>query len=764
MAPVYLFRILLMLVVLFLCTGFYFLYQFLHKTAIKQEKEKIVGTKRRGKNTKLFKLYQITSDFAPTKRFVRKLVMQYELRMPSDYKGAREAAMRTALILWGLSVVAVTVAVFAGVSAYTLSCVVLFVMLASGDYVSNQLETWDLELITQLDLFVDETRHYFFETQDVAESLKMASDGSKLKLMKQHANKLLAVVTADDIMKAAKKYNQTTQDVYMKRFLASCATIAQYGDKTVNDESLFLSSIRDLKNDILIEKIRRRSVSTGFSGMLITSYAPYFGLGWLGSFARGTFESVGDVLGGTYGAIVTVIAFFWAYIAHLIVSILKEAPQIDTDTPVLLQRLYRWVPMKKLVNRILSKNWGRTLRKQSALRKTGSNLTVQLHETKKIFIFCFAAVAAIVFMVGLRAHNKEMYINNLTGIINTTSGASDEVYLQMYWWTLAAVEEHNAYDVRISYNRENGAAAAMDYDSDVEKYLSQKVAVELETQSMPFGEERAFEAMQDFLAEFSSTSLAIVNLNGLTYNEAVNSADGIVRNAMGVFRKILQKGQLVNCFENYPDEASDVADFVAERICKSRKEYFRWYDLLVCFLFAVAAYCVPEIIMALTKRSFQMQMQDEVIQFESVILVLMYIERMTVEEILVWMAMFSRVFKKSLQTCICYFPVENEGAIDDLALAEPFEPFARLIQNLKVCDKVGVERAFNGLSSERKNYQELRKQENEIAVANNVRIANAVSSSTTTVAIVTYMVGPFAIGAIGELTSSLNALSTITNS
>ena len=764
MAPVYLLRILIMAVVLFLCTGFYFLYQFLHKTAVRQEKEKIVGTKRRGKNTKLFKLYQITSDFAPTKRFVRKLVMQYELRMPSDYKGAREAAMRTALILWSLSVVAVAVAVFAGVSAYTLSCVVLFVMLASGDYVSNQLETWDLELITQLDLFVDETRHYFFETQDVAESLKMASDGSKLKLMKQHANKLLAVVTADDIMKAARKYNQTTQDVYMKRFLASCATIAQYGDKTVNDESLFLSSIRDLKNDILIEKIRRRSVSTGFSGLLITSYAPYFGLGWLGSFARGTFESVGDALGGTYGAVVTVIAFFWAYITHLIVSILKVAPQIDTDTPVLLQRLYRWASMKKLVNRILSKNWGRTLRKQSILRKTGSNLTVQLHETKKILIFCFAAVAAIVFMVGLRAHNKEMYVNNLTGIINTTSGASDEVYLQMYWWTLAAVEEHNAYDVRIAYNRESGAEAAMDYDSEVEKYLSQKVAAELETKSMPFAEERAFEAMQDFLAEFSSTSLAIVNLNGLTYHEAANSADGIVRNAMGVFRKILQKGQLVNCFENYPDEARDVADFVAKRICKSRKEYFRWYDLLVCFLFAVAAYCVPEIIILLTKRSFQMQMQDEVIQFESVILVLMYIERMTVEEILVWMAMFSRVFKKSLQTCICYFPIENEAAIDNLALAEPFEPFVRLIQNLKVCDRVGVERAFNGLSSERKNYQELRKQENEIAVANNVRIANAVSRSTTTVAIVTYMVGPFAIGAIGELTSSLNALSTITNS
>lgn len=764
MAPSYLFRILLMVVVLGFIAGFYFLYQFLHKEAVKQEKEKIVGTKKRGKNTKLFKLYQLTSNFVLTKRFVRKLVLQYELRMPSDYKGAREAAMKTALILWCLSAAAIAVAAFTGVSIYTLSCVVLFVFLASSDYISSSLENWDLELITQLDLFVDETRHYFFETNDVAESLKKASDGSRLKLMKQHANKLLAVVTSDNVMEAAKKYNQTTQDIYMKRFLASCATIAQYGDKTVNDESLFLSSLRDLKNDILIEKIRRRSVSTGFSGTAVVSYVPYFALGWLSGFASDCFESVADILGGTYGAIAAAVVFFWSIIAHLLVNILRNAPQIDTDTPVMLQRIYRLAPMRKVVDRILTKNWGRTLRKQSTLRKTGSNLTVQLHETKRIILFLIALASAIVFMIGLRAHNKKMYVNNLMGIANTTSGASDEVYLQMYWWTLAAVAEHNSYDVRVVYNKESGAAPVMDYDSEVKEYLAQKVATELETQSMPLSEERAYEAMQDFLEEFSSTPLAIINLAGIPYSEANASADGIVRNAMSVFRKIYKKGQLVNCFENYPEEGADVAEFVADRICKSRKQYFRWYDLLVCFLFAVAAYFVPELIMILTKKSYQMQMHDEVIQFESVILVLMYIDRMTVEEILVWMAMFSRVFKKSLQTCICYFPVENEDAIDTLAVNEPFEPFTRLIQNLKVCDRVGVEQAFNGLSSERKNYQELRKQENEIAVENNSAMAQRISNSTAMVAIGAYMLVPFIAGAVGEMANSLDALSTITAS
>lgn len=764
MSSVYLFRLLLLVAVLGLLAGLYFLYQFLHRLSVKQENEKIVGTKRRTNHTKLFKLYKVTSEFFLTKRFVERLVAQYELRMPSNYKGARESAMKTAIALWCVSVAAVIVAILAGVSVYTLSCVVLFVTFASGDYVAGRLEAWDLELISELDLFVDETRHYFFETKDVAESLKKASDESKLKLMKLHANKLLGVVTSDDILEAAKKYNQTTQDIYLKRFLASCATVAQYGDKTVNDESLFLSSIRDLKNDILIEKIRRRDVSSKFAGTVIPSYIPYFALGGTAVWLQNTFESVADVIGGTYGAVAAALILFWAVVAHTFVNVLRNAPQINTDTPVVLQRIYRWKPMRTAVDHVLSRNWGKTLRKQTTLRKTGSNLTVQLHETKKIILFLVAIMAAVIAMIGLRAHNKQMYINNLTGICNITSGASDEVYLQMYWWTLAAVAEHNSYDPRVAYNRESGAPAVMDYDADVEEYLKQRVAADLETKSMPLGEEEAYEAMQVFLQELSSTSLAIINLDGMTYSEANASADGIVRNAMGVFRKIYRKGQLVNCFENYPDEAADVAEFVAGRICKSRRQYFRWYDLLLCFFFAIVVYCLPEIIMLLEKKSFQMQMQDEVIQFESVILILMYIDRMTVEEILVWMTMFSRVFKKSLQTCICYFPVENEDAIDSLAVNEPFEPFTRLIQNLKVCDRVGVEHAFNGLSSERKNYQELRKQENEITVKKNSALAQAISGSTMTVAIIIYVVAPIGIGAVGELLGSLKALSTISSS
>ncbi len=78
-----------------------------------------------------------------------------------------------------------------------------------------------------------------------------------------------------------------------------------------------------------------------------------------------------------------------------------------------------------------------------------------------------------------------------------------------------------------------------------------------------------------------------------------------------------------------------------------------------------------------------MDMMDEVIQFESVILILMQIERMTVEEILDWMHMFSRIFRTSLQSCICHFPLDDEDALDQLIEDEPYEPFRRLIENLR---------------------------------------------------------------------------------
>ena len=134
------------------------------------------------------------------------------------------------------------------------------------------------------------------------------------------------------------------------------------------------------------------------------------------------------------------------------------------------------------------------------------------------------------------------------------------------------------------------------------------------------------------------------------------------------------------------------------------------------------------------------------------------IERMTVEQILDWMCMFSRIFKSSIQTCICEYTLDEEYALDHLAEEEPFEPFRRLVENLKMCDRVGVETAFNGLSAERKNFQENRKLDNEIILENKVTIAEFLALTPAYGVVVGYITVPYILAAVGDFAGSMSAV------
>lgn len=110
-------------------------------------------------------------------------------------------------------------------------------------------------------------------------------------------------------------------------------------------------------------------------------------------------------------------------------------------------------------------------------------------------------------------------------------------------------------------------------------------------------------------------------------------------------------------------------------------------------------------------------MEDEVMQFHTIILMLIHIERIHVEDILNWMEQFSDIFKSSIAKCINNYEYGDRQALEQLALDEPYVPFVRIIENLQsAADKITIEHAFDELKTEREYYQEKRKQDNEILV------------------------------------------------
>ena len=762
MSSAYLVRILFLLIILIIGFGFYWFCVKMIKMDRKAAAECLFEIKKpKNKNKRLYQAYKFFDRNRLTNKFLQKLVKIYSVRMPGDFRGVREKAVTIAMIMWGISLILILGSIIMGASLYGLSCAFLLGYVSNKTIVVAQMESYDLRIIKELNLFVDDVRHYYFDSKMIDESIKEAMNNSKNELIKQHAQKIYEVIIADNLIEAAKKYNLSAGDYFLKKFMASSVTIEQYGDRTIDGESLYLMSLRDLKQDIQIELMKRKNISAKFKGLSIISVIPYFALDYVKSFGMNSFASLHDIYQGTYGSIVAALLFILTLVMYSVVNILRDSPKVTDENPTMLKTLYKTRLVHRTVNNLLNRNWGKALKLRTLLKKTGNSLHIYLFTTKRLLYFCIGFIATVIFMFGVRENNKKMYYDNIITAVDASSGASDTELFEMAILSQHYLKQYKDTDIRRLYNSVSGLPATMSFDTDVQTYLQQQIHNRLINEAANISDEDAFNMIDPFLEQFEGTNLAIKQLAGLSYSQAVNSDDPIVKSSMMTFDKMVSTAKRANCFEKNSALLEKVAKGVASRIRKAQNQYFKWYDLLLASIAALIAYNAPIIIILLEKKSLQMDMMDEVIQFESVILILMQIERMTVEEILDWMHMFSRIFRTSLQSCICHFPLDDEDALDQLIEDEPYEPFRRLIENLKVCDRVGVTAAFNGLQGERRNYQEDRKLDNEISIAAKAAAGNFLAFLPFYGVIFGYMVIPYMIAAVGDFMSAMNQINEI---
>ena len=146
-----------------------------------------------------------------------------------------------------------------------------------------------------------------------------------------------------------------------------------------------------------------------------------------------------------------------------------------------------------------------------------------------------------------------------------------------------------------------------------------------------------------------------------------------------------------------------------------------------------------------------MNMEDEVIQFQSVILMLIYFEQVTVEMLLRWMENFADIFHTSIEKCINNYPWNDKKALETLKEEEPFEPFSRIIENMEMCEQIGVRKAFEEIAVDRGHFQEKRKQENEVRINKKAVYARIAAYVPLISTVGLYLIVPFVVESISQL-------------
>lgn len=156
-----------------------------------------------------------------------------------------------------------------------------------------------------------------------------------------------------------------------------------------------------------------------------------------------------------------------------------------------------------------------------------------------------------------------------------------------------------------------------------------------------------------------------------------------------------------------------VAQAVLERIASIAGTYYRWFYLLFVAAAFLVGFSIPKWLLKKNLEISQMSKEDEVNQFHTLMLIFMHVDRMTVATILEWMERFSYSFRASIAECRMSLNSGEQKALRELREKEKhFGPMKRFVDNLLAIDSVGIEAAFDEITTEREYYKEKRREDN----------------------------------------------------
>lgn len=755
------FKIAVLVLVLLLLLLLYLNWKLSSVRKKKEQQEFHVGKKKNKRfSFKLLNTYNKLSGIKMVRRYLEKFRKSYEVRVPGSTRECKEAAMKTVLCIWGVDLALVAVTVVFHMSLYGIACCMLLAYVLSDWIAAYQVQKYDNLIIRELSDFIDLVQFYYYNTNSVEESLLTAVQETKSRLMKLHGQQIFDVMEeTEDFEEAVKEFNVRNSDYFVKSFAMAIFVTKQNGDRIVEDESLFISTLRLLKIDIQDEIRKRRKMASAFACVQGVVVAPVFFLGRIQSFGEDSFETVADLYHGSFGIIMTVLLFACTLIVYYAMNKIKNFTKVEKENIALLDFIYRIRPVKRMVNSLVYKNWGKTERLRILLKKTGNSLSTRLFMTKRVVFFVAGFMASLIFLNCVHISSRNYYVSRAADFSSTTSGASDEEGFQMMLIGRYYVDKYKDINIRKKYNSVSGMPVSMFFNTEVSEWFVQQLVSDMQ-EDIVLDEKQAYVLVQEYLEERQASKLGIANLAGLSYEEAMGSTDHMVMIGVRYLRRVLEKSEKGNALS--ASLTQKLAEKIAYKIQRSQNEYFHWWELAVVFFIGVLAYNAPVLIIHFEKKSLQFDMEDEVVQFQAAILLLMHIDRVSQETILNWMLMFSRIFEESLRRCVNDYPMDAEAALDQLMENEPFEPFTRIIESLIMCDRVGALRAFGGLKSDRINYQEDRKLENEIMVEKREAISKFLVFVPLFAVVVGYLVAPFIIAAFGDFMAGMAEINTLT--
>ena len=210
-----------------------------------------------------------------------------------------------------------------------------------------------------------------------------------------------------------------------------------------------------------------------------------------------------------------------------------------------------------------------------------------------------------------------------------------------------------------------------------------------------------------------------------------------------------------------PEEITTATERIYGKLEIVNSEYLKWFEILLAFVFMIIGYMSQVWILKFQVKMRQLEMEDEVMQFQTIILMLMRIERINVEMILEWLERYSNIFRSQITRCVNNYEAGAWEALEVLKNEISYMPLIRIVESMQAAvEKIPIKDAFDELDSEREYYREKRKESNERLISKKGMIGKAIGFAPMICLFVGYLIVPLVFIGLTSMSSTMGSMSS----
>ena len=193
--------------------------------------------------------------------------------------------------------------------------------------------------------------------------------------------------------------------------------------------------------------------------------------------------------------------------------------------------------------------------------------------------------------------------------------------------------------------------------------------------------------------------------------------------------------------KNYAEMIVSVIKGRAEAVSE---QHYRWYMFLFAIAGAFVAYHVPYYILVHKNKMAKEEQLNELEQFQTLAIMLMNMDGITLNTILEWMERFSFCFREDIRRCILMLEKSETEALEMLKNTD-YMPFANFVDCLLSIDNVGVRLAFAELEQERTYNRNKTQQNMKHAMKRKARLCRTMAFIPLYAVLYGYLIIPFVV-------------------